>query len=324
MRAASTLRIRLRGSLQLPHQQRWLAAVTMTNSHNTTNNHNNNHHDHHHHLLLLPASYSTSKTHRSVASQITTRCFHNTTISSQSNSSDDNNNNSTSSSSSSAAPTDAPATDATIIEYSTPELTVDAARHKAGLEDPTRPSYQNPLHHNLEQPLFREDFDSEQAFVAAQIAAPPVESSDQATAATTTTTSATPLYIQELADDIVQLTLLEMNELVNKIGQHYGFNENMLSPEDAAGGDEDTADDDADTAAAAPAKTVFDLKLVSFDDKTKIKVIKEVRSIAGLGLKEAKEMVEGAPKIFLKQIKQEQADEIKAKLEELGAVIEIV
>ena len=115
-----------------------------------------------------------------------------------------------------------------------------------------------------------------------------------------------------------------MNELVNKIGQHYGFNENMLSPEDAAGGDEDTADDDADTAAAAPAKTVFDLKLVSFDDKTKIKVIKEVRSIAGLGLKEAKEMVEGAPKIFLKQIKQEQADEIKAKLEELGAVIEIV
>jgi large subunit ribosomal protein L7/L12 len=71
-------------------------------------------------------------------------------------------------------------------------------------------------------------------------------------------------------------------------------------------------------------KTLFDLKLVGFDATSKIKVIKEVRAIAGLGLKEAKEMVEGFPKVILKDLKQEQADEFKVKLEELGAIIELV
>ena len=80
--------------------------------------------------------------------------------------------------------------------------------------------------------------------------------------------------------------------------------------------------------AAAPAevkeeKTAFDLTLTGFDAKSKIKVIKEVRSITGLGLKEAKEMVEGAPKIIKKDIKMEEAEEIKAKLEAFGATVEI-
>jgi len=82
--------------------------------------------------------------------------------------------------------------------------------------------------------------------------------------------------------------------------------------------------DGAGEAAAAEEKTAFDLKLVSFDAKAKIKVIKEVRSMAGLGLKEAKEMVEGAPKTVMKEIKMEEAEELKAKLEGLGAVVEIV
>jgi large subunit ribosomal protein L7/L12 len=202
----------------------------------------------------------------------------------------------------------------THIEYSTPELTKDAALHKAGLTDPERPSYQNPLHHiknQMDPPkVFREDFDSDEAFEDAQQPAPPLG-------------DAVPAYILEIADEIVHLSLLEMNELVNKIAQHYGFHEGMLSP-DNVGGDAGNDDEEGDGVEAAPAKTAFDIKLVSFDDKAKIKIIKEVRSIAGLGLKEAKEMVEGAPKIVLKQIKQEQADEIKAKLEELGAVIEIV
>jgi large subunit ribosomal protein L7/L12 len=81
---------------------------------------------------------------------------------------------------------------------------------------------------------------------------------------------------------------------------------------------------DAAAEEAAPVKTVFDLKLVGFDAKSKIKVIKEVRSIAGLGLKEAKEMVEGFPKVILKDLKPEQAEEFKVKLEELGAIIELV
>lgn len=71
-------------------------------------------------------------------------------------------------------------------------------------------------------------------------------------------------------------------------------------------------------------KTVFDVKLVGFDTAAKIKIIKEVRSVTGLGLKEAKELVEGAPKVISKALKKEQADELKAKLEEIGAKIELV
>ncbi|KAL3901726.1 MAG: hypothetical protein SGARI_006029 [Bacillariaceae sp.] len=75
---------------------------------------------------------------------------------------------------------------------------------------------------------------------------------------------------------------------------------------------------------AVEAKTIFDLKLVGFDAKAKIKVIKEVRAIAGLGLKEAKELVESAPKVIQKDLKQEKADELKALLEAVGAEIEVV
>ena len=71
-------------------------------------------------------------------------------------------------------------------------------------------------------------------------------------------------------------------------------------------------------------KTSFDVKLMAFDGKSKIKVIKEVRAVAGLGLKEAKELVESAPKVIQKNLKKEAADELKEKLEALGAEIEIV
>lgn len=70
-------------------------------------------------------------------------------------------------------------------------------------------------------------------------------------------------------------------------------------------------------------KTAFDLKLTGFDPKKKIKVIKEVRAMTGLGLKEAKDMVEGAPKTIKNDIKMEEAEELKAKLEAVGATIEI-
>ena len=78
-----------------------------------------------------------------------------------------------------------------------------------------------------------------------------------------------------------------------------------------------------ETAAPVAEKTIFDLKLMSFDATAKIKVIKEIRAISGLGLKEAKELVEGAPKVIQKGMKKEVAEELKAKLEEIGAVIEI-
>uniref|UniRef100_A0A7S3DXJ9 Large ribosomal subunit protein bL12 C-terminal domain-containing protein n=1 Tax=Entomoneis paludosa TaxID=265537 RepID=A0A7S3DXJ9_9STRA len=69
---------------------------------------------------------------------------------------------------------------------------------------------------------------------------------------------------------------------------------------------------------------LMELKLTGFDAKSKIKVIKEVRAIAGLGLKEAKEMVESAPTIIQKDLNKEQAEETKAKLAELGAEVEIL
>jgi large subunit ribosomal protein L7/L12 len=70
-------------------------------------------------------------------------------------------------------------------------------------------------------------------------------------------------------------------------------------------------------------KTV-DLKLTGYDEKSKIKVIKEVRAIAGLGLKEAKELVEGAPKVITKDLSPEAAAELKEKLEAVGAQVELV
>jgi len=70
-------------------------------------------------------------------------------------------------------------------------------------------------------------------------------------------------------------------------------------------------------------KTHFDIKLVGFDAKAKIKVIKEVRAMTGLGLKEAKELVEGAPKVVKKDIKLEEAEELKKKLEAIGATVEL-
>lgn len=70
-------------------------------------------------------------------------------------------------------------------------------------------------------------------------------------------------------------------------------------------------------------KTAFDLKLTGFDAKSKIKVIKEIRTITGLGLKEAKAMVDEAPKTVKKDIKKEEAEELKAKLEAVGATVEI-
>jgi large subunit ribosomal protein L7/L12 len=89
----------------------------------------------------------------------------------------------------------------------------------------------------------------------------------------------------------------------------------------AAGGDEG---EEGKEEAAVEEKTLFDLKLVGFDAKAKIKVIKEVRAIGGLGLKEAKELVEGAPKVIKKDIKKEEAEELQKKLEEVGATIEVV
>jgi large subunit ribosomal protein L7/L12 len=224
-----------------------------------------------------------------------------------------------------AAPASGPAstaaaasTTAATTQYSYPELTADAAKHKAGLSDPTRPSYQNPLHHNnpdLVSKVYEEDFASKEEFEKAVLPAPGLADADGNLPA--------PQHIQELADEMVNLTMLEYNELVNKMAEHFGFYDGQLGPDDTDGAGGDDEEEEA-AAPAAEAKTAFDVKLVSFDAAAKIKIIKEIRTIVpGLGLKEAKALVESAPVMLQKGMSQEAADEVKKKLVELGAVVEI-
>ena len=211
-----------------------------------------------------------------------------------------------------------------VRQYSTPEITKDAKFHKSGLSDPTRPEYQNPLHHNnpdYDDRFFKEDFATEEEFNAAILPAPPLDNPDGS--------PTYPKYLHDLADDMVHLTMLEMNELLNRMADHYGFHEGILSPEGVGDDNDDgTADDDGGDGGGAKAeaeKTAFDVKLVSYDATVKIKIIKEVRVvIPGLGLKEAKELVEGAPVTLQKGVSKEVAEQAKEKLVALGAVIEIV
>jgi large subunit ribosomal protein L7/L12 len=103
-----------------------------------------------------------------------------------------------------------------------------------------------------------------------------------------------------------QLSQLMENRAAESTGNLSTSNSNADQPEEEAG------------------PVLVDIKLASFDKAAKIKVIKEVRSILGLGLKEAKEMVESAPVVLQKGLKQEAADEMKAKLEASGATVELL
>ena len=122
--------------------------------------------------------------------------------------------------------------------------------------------------------------------------------------------------LKKLAEEIVGLTLLEAQELKNILKDEYGI-------EPAAGGAVVMAGPAAGAAAAAEEeKTEFDVILKSAGDK-KINVIKEVRAITGLGLKEAKDLVEAGGKAVKEQVSKAEAEEIKKKLEEAGAEVEL-
>ena len=116
-----------------------------------------------------------------------------------------------------------------------------------------------------------------------------------------------------------------MHILTELLNEKMGFgNLNAIMSASGSAAAASTSGDSAKEEAVVEEKTLFDLKLVGFDAKAKIKVIKEVRAIAGLGLKEAKELVEGAPKVVKKDIKKEEAEELQKKLEEVGATVELV
>lgn len=118
----------------------------------------------------------------------------------------------------------------------------------------------------------------------------------------------------QVVDFIANMSVLEMSELVKEMEAKFGVSAAAAVAAPASGGGESEA--------AAEEKTEFDVILTSFGEK-KINVIKEVRSITGLGLKEAKEAVEAAPKAIKEGVSKEEAEEVKKKLEEAGASAEI-
>ena len=115
-----------------------------------------------------------------------------------------------------------------------------------------------------------------------------------------------------MIEEVKALTVLELSELVHALEEEFGVSAAAMAAP-AAGA----------AAPAAEEKTEFDVILASFDAAAKIKVIKVVREITGLGLAEAKAAVEAAPKALKEGVSKDEAEELKKKLEEVGAKVEI-
>ena len=121
--------------------------------------------------------------------------------------------------------------------------------------------------------------------------------------------------IKKLAEELVNLTVKEVNELANVLKEEYGI-------EPAAAAVAVAADPAADGGAAAAEKTSFDVILKSAG-QAKLQVVKVVKDITGLGLKEAKDLVDGAPKAIKEGVSKEEAEQVKSQLEEAGAEVEV-
>ena len=120
--------------------------------------------------------------------------------------------------------------------------------------------------------------------------------------------------ITALIEEVKALTVLELSELVKALEEEFGVSAAaMAAPAAGAGA----------AAEAVEEKTEFDVVLTGFDAAAKIKVIKAVREITGLGLAEAKAAVEGAPKALKEAVSKDEAEELKKKLEEAGGKVEL-
>ena len=118
--------------------------------------------------------------------------------------------------------------------------------------------------------------------------------------------------VTAMIEEIKGLTVLELSELVHALEEEFGVSAAAMAAP-AAGA----------AAPAAEEKTDFDVVLTGFDAAAKIKVIKVVREITGLGLKEAKDLVDNAPKALKEGASKEEADSIKEKIEAAGAKVEL-
>ncbi len=120
--------------------------------------------------------------------------------------------------------------------------------------------------------------------------------------------------ITKIVDEVKELSVLELNELVKTLEEEFGVSAAAVAAAPVAGA--------AAGGAAPEEKTEFDVVLASFGD-AKMAVIKAVKDACGLGLKEAKELVEAAPKALKEGVSKAEAEELKKKLEEAGAKIEL-
>jgi len=126
-----------------------------------------------------------------------------------------------------------------------------------------------------------------------------------------------PAKFKDLVEQIEKLSVLDLAELVKVLEEKFGVSAAapmMMGAMPAAGA--------GDGAAAVEEKSVFNIELKAAGDQ-KINVIKVVREVTGLGLKEAKDMVDGAPKVIKENVKKEEAEEIRKKLSEAGATVEL-
>ena len=118
--------------------------------------------------------------------------------------------------------------------------------------------------------------------------------------------------VTAMIEEVKALTVLELSELVHALEEEFGVSAAAMAAP-AAGA----------AAPAAEEKTEFDVVLTGFDAAAKIKVIKVVREITGLGLAEAKAAVEGAPKTLKEAVSKDEAEELKKKIEEAGGKVEL-
>ena len=122
--------------------------------------------------------------------------------------------------------------------------------------------------------------------------------------------------LQKIAEDLSSLSVIEAAELSKILEEKWGVSAAAAAPVAVAGAG------GGDAAPVAEAKTEFDVHLTAAGAQ-KINVIKEVRTITGLGLKEAKDLVEGAPKVVKEGVSEAEANDIKAKLEAAGATVDL-
>ena len=122
--------------------------------------------------------------------------------------------------------------------------------------------------------------------------------------------------VEKLIEEVKELTVLELSEVVKALEEEFGVSAAApaaVAPAPVAGGA---------APAAAEEKTEFDV-IITEAGQEKVKVIKVVKDLTGLGLKDAKAVVDGAPKAVKEGVSKDEADEIKAKLEEAGATVEV-